>query len=45
MEYPVGSQYLDFDPPPQQDQWPSTYPDNDGYANGDLAGIGAQFHS
>jgi hypothetical protein len=42
LEFSVGSQYLDFGPTPPQDPWSSTYAD-DGYTNGDLAGIGAQF--
>jgi hypothetical protein len=45
MELSAGSQYLDLGPTTQQDQWPSTYVNNDGYSNGDLAGIGARFHS
>jgi hypothetical protein len=42
LEFSVGSQHLDFGPTPPQDPWSSTYAD-DGYRNGDLAGIGAQF--
>ena len=42
LEFSVGSQHLDFGPTPPQDPWSSIYAD-DGYTNGDLAGIGAQF--
>jgi hypothetical protein len=42
LEFSVGPQCLDFGPTPPQDPWSSTYAD-DGYTNGDLAGIGAQF--
>jgi hypothetical protein len=42
LEFSMESQYLDFGPTPPQDPWSPTYAD-DGYTNGDLAGIGAQF--
>lgn len=44
MDVFAGFQFLDFDTTPQQDQWSLTYAGNVGYTNGDLAGIGAQFH-
>lgn len=43
-EFSVGPQDLDLGSTPPQVEWSPTYAYNDGYSNGELAGIGSQFY-